>query len=186
MHPLIRRSVGDLTVECVVGDIARQADCDAVVNAANAHLTTGGGVAGALHRAAGPGLAAEGRPLAPIRPGYAVVTSGHDLPNRWVIHCLGPVYGRDEPADRLLASCYVEALRRAEDELMKSIAFPAISTGAFGYPLKEAARIALRTVVDNAASHPSLRLVRFVLYDERAWRAHRDALREIIPEEEDR
>ena len=91
-------------MECVQGNIANQPDMDAVVNAANAELRIGGGVAGAIHRAAGPGLEKECRPLAPIRPGQAVITGAHKLPNRYVIHCLGPVYGRDEPAEGLLAA----------------------------------------------------------------------------------
>ncbi|CAN0229748.1 unnamed protein product, partial [Chrysoparadoxa australica] len=120
---------------------------DAVVNAANAQLMIGGGVAGAIHRAAGKGLAEECAPLAPIAPGEAVITSGHNLPNPYVIHCLGPVYGRDEPADRLLADCYRNALRLAEENELKSLAFPAISTGAFGYPLRAATEIAVATVL---------------------------------------
>lgn len=91
-----------LRIECVTGDIAWQPDIDAVVNAANARLMTGGGVAGAIHRAAGLELARECEPLAPIRPGEAVITGGHKLPNRWVIHCLGPVYGVGQPGDILL------------------------------------------------------------------------------------
>jgi O-acetyl-ADP-ribose deacetylase (regulator of RNase III) len=103
------------------------------VNAANAQLRSGGGVAGALHRAAGPGLEREASALAPLNPGEAVITSGHDLPNAWVIHCLGPVYGWDHPEDRLLSSCYREALRLAESLGLTSVALPAISTGAFGW-----------------------------------------------------
>lgn len=166
------REVGGVTLECVIGNIATQGDVEAVVNAANAELRIGGGVAGALHRAAGPGLEAECRSLAPIEPGEAVVTSGHDLPNDYVIHCLGPVYGRDEPADELLASCYVQALARAEELGIGSVAFPAISTGAFGYPLEEAARIALEAVAERAAGLDSVRRIRFVLYDERAFDVH--------------
>lgn len=166
------RELGGVTLECVMGNIAAQRDVEAVVNAANAELRTGGGVAGALHRAAGPGLEAEGRPLAPIAPGEAVVTSGHDLPNDYVIHCLGPVYGRDEPAGELLASCYVQALSSAEELGIGSLAFPAISTGAFGYPLEEAARIALETVAERAPGLDSVRRIRFVLFDERAFDVH--------------
>ncbi len=171
--------VHGVTVELVVGDIARQDGFDAVVNAANAELRTGGGVAGALHRAAGPGLAEEGRPYAPIRPGEAVITSGHGLPNRYVIHCLGPVYGRDEPAPALLESCYREALRLAEENGIASIAFPALSTGAFGYPMEPAARVALRTVVARAPDLRSVRRIRFVLYDEGALEAHARVLADI-------
>ena len=104
-----------MDIQCVQGDITAQPDLDAIVNAANARLATGGGVAGAIHRAAGPQLARECAPLAPIEPGQAVLTGGHGLPNPHVIHCLGPVYGRDRPADRLLAECYRNALRLAED-----------------------------------------------------------------------
>jgi len=135
-----------------------------VVNAANAELLPGAGVAGAIHRAAGPGLAAECRPLAPIRPGQAVITGAHDLPNRFVIHCLGPIYGRDQPSADLLASCYREALRLGEDHGVRSIAFPAISTGVFGYPLEAAARIALATVGDVAPQLAKVALVRLVLF----------------------
>lgn len=172
----VRHAVGDVVLELVVGDIAAQHGFDAVVNAANAELLPGGGVAGALHRAAGPGLAEEGRPLAPIRPGEAVVTSGHRLPNPWVIHCLGPVYGRDRPEAELLASCYREALRLADERKLRSIAFPAISTGIFGYPAAAAARVALRTVLSAAAGLASVERIRFVLWDEAALGVHRRAL----------
>lgn len=173
-------TVGRVELECVVGDIAAQSDMEAVVNAANAELRTGGGVAGALHRAAGPGMEEEGRPLGPIRPGQAVVTSGHRLPNEYVIHCLGPVYGRDEPAGDLLKSCYLAALDRAEENGIGTIAFPAISTGAFGYPLEEAARIALETVVARAPGLASVRKIRFVLFDERAFAVHARRLAEVV------
>lgn len=165
--------VNGTTIELAVGDIAAQSGFDAVVNAANAELRIGGGVAGALHRAAGPGLEEETRPLAPIRPGEAVITSGHRLPNPHVIHCLGPVYGRDEPADELLASCYREALRMAEENGLRSIAFPAISTGAFGYPMEAAAQIALETVAAEAPRLRAVRSIRFVLYDDNALDVHR-------------
>ena len=160
--------VGSTAVECVQGDIADQPDIEAVVNAANSELRPGGGVAGAIHRAAGPGLYEECRPLAPIRPGEAVITGGHDLPNRFVIHCLGPVYGVDLPSDRLLADCYRNALRLAGARGIRSIAFPAISTGAFDYPTEAAARIAVRTVLDELKDVPSVRHVRFVLYENSA------------------
>jgi O-acetyl-ADP-ribose deacetylase len=173
--------VGDVTVELTVGDIARQDGFDAVVNAANAELRTGGGVAGALHRAAGPGLEEEGRRLAPIAPGQAVITSGHRLPNPYVIHCLGPVYGRDEPSDALLAACYREALRLAEEHRLRSVAFPAISTGAFGFPGDAAARIALGAVVERAPALQSVRRIRFVLYDPTSLAVHERALDEVAP-----
>lgn len=174
--------VDAVEIELTVGDIAGQEGFDAVVNAANAELQIGGGVAGALHRAAGPGLAEEGRPLAPIRPGQAVITSGHQLPNDYVIHCLGPVYGRDQPEDELLASCYREALRLAEEHDIRSVAFPAISTGAFGYPMEAAARIALRTVAERAPGLMCVRRIRFVLHDDRSLEAHSRILEEVAGE----
>ena len=170
--------LGHLILQCIQGDIARQPDIDAIVNAANAELMPGGGVAGAIHHAAGPGLAAECRPLAPIRAGEAVITGAHRLPNRHVIHCLGPVYGRDEPADALLASCYRQALRLADRHRLASIAFPAISTGAFGYPVEAAARVAVDTVLAEAPGLDSLTCVRFVLYGPRDLAVHEAALAE--------
>jgi O-acetyl-ADP-ribose deacetylase len=172
----MRRRVGDVTVECTTGDIARQHDIEAVVNAANAELRMGGGVAGALHRAAGPGLEQECRALAPIRPGEAVITGGQGLPNRYVIHCLGPVYGRDHPGPVLLASCYRNALKRAEEHGIDSVAFPAISTGAFGYPFEDATAIALAAVAELAPRLRRVRRIRFVLHDEHALAAYERAL----------
>lgn len=164
-----------------MGDIARQRNIDAVVNAANAQLMPGGGVAGALHRAAGRGLAEECRPLAPLQPGQCVITGGHNLPNLHVIHCLGPVYGLDEPAAELLASCYRCALRMADDNRLTSVAFPAISTGAFGYPMEEAARVALAAVAAVAPALTSVRLVQMVLADHHAVAAHEAALSDVNP-----
>jgi O-acetyl-ADP-ribose deacetylase len=161
-----------VTVECVQGDITAQDDVAAIVNAANAELRSGGGVAGAVHRAAGPELERDARPLAPIRPGEAVITGGHDLPNRYVIHTLGPVYGQDRPEAELLATCYRNALALAEENGIGSIAFPAISTGIFGYPVEEAAEVALRTVGEQAEMLEHVRLIRFVLFGEKDFEVH--------------
>ena len=171
-----------VTVELTTGDIAKQSDVEAVVNAANAQLRTGGGVAGALHSAAGPGLAKETRPMAPIEPGEAVISGAHDLPNDHVIHVLGPVYGRDNPSDKLLRTGYENALRQAEENTIASVAFPALSTGAFGYPLDEAARIALETILDAAPDLDSVTHVRFVLFDETARSVHEKALSAVRDE----
>ena len=176
----MRRTVHGVTVECVQGDITSQDDVTAIVNAANAELRSGGGVAGAIHRAAGPGLAEEARPLAPIRPGEAVMTSGHNLPNRYVIHALGPVYGQDRPEAELLAGCYRNALALAEENGIDSIAFPAISTGVFGYPVEEAAEVAIKTVVEEAQRLEHVRLIRFVLFAESDLEVHEKVLSEIL------
>lgn len=175
----MEREVRGVKVECVQGNIAAQVGFDAVVNAANAQLRRGGGVAGAIHRAAGPGLEEECRPLAPIKPGQAVITGGHRLPNRHVIHCLGPVYGVDQPSDRLLADCYRHALELAEKHGLTSIAFPAISTGVFGYPMEQAAEVAFRTIIEMAPSLSSVKVIRFVLHDAKSLAIHEAVLSRI-------
>jgi O-acetyl-ADP-ribose deacetylase (regulator of RNase III) len=172
----MRRQFSAVTVECIQGDITSQQDVEAVVNAANARLEPGGGVAGAIHRAAGPGLAQEAVPLGPIEPGEAVITGAYELPNRYVIHTLGPVYGQDRPEAELLARCYRNSLALADDNGLESIAFPAISTGIFGYPAEEAAEVALRTVREEAEGLERVRLVRFVLFGEKDLEVHEKAL----------
>jgi len=166
--------------ECVQGDITHQPDVDAIVNAANAELLPGGGVSGAIHRAAGPRLAQACQPLAPLQPYQAVLTPAFDLPNSAVIHCLGPVYGIDAPAELLLSDCYRNALRLAEKEGLTSIAFPAISTGIFGYPFSEAARIAIHTVLDEAEKLSTVQRIRFVLYSQADYKLYAQLLPEII------
>ena len=172
----MRREFGAVTIECIRGNITSQQDVDAVVNAANARLAPGGGVAGAIHRAAGSGLAEEAVPLGPIEPGEAVITGAHELPNRYVVHTLGPVYGQDRPEAELLARCYRNSLALAEDNGVASIAFPAISTGIFGYPAEEAAEVALQTVREEAEQLERVRLVRFVLFGERDLEVHERVL----------
>jgi O-acetyl-ADP-ribose deacetylase (regulator of RNase III) len=173
---LSERRIGAVTLECVQGDITSQPDIDVIVNAANAELRPGGGVAGAIHRAAGPELDQACRALAPIKPGQAVITAAFRLPNRYVIHCLGPVYGVDQPSDRLLADCYRNALQLAGTHGLKSIAFPAISTGVFGYPMEAAARVAFQAIGAETRRIASVTRVRFVLFDDAALRVHAEAL----------
>ncbi len=162
-------------VEVIKGDIANQNDVEAVVNAANAELKIGGGVAGALHRKAGPGLEEESSKLAPIKPGKAVITNAYNLPNSKVIHTLGPVYGRDEPGEELLRKCYENSIRLAKEYGIKTIAFPAISTGAFGYPFKPAVKIALEELQRNE----SLEIVRLVLFSEEEYEDAKKILESI-------
>ncbi|MFW5894423.1 MAG: macro domain-containing protein [Bacillota bacterium] len=172
----MKRTVHGLTIECVKGDITDQGDMQAVVNAANAELKTGGGVAGAIHKAAGPALEKACEPLAPIEPSEAVVTEGFDLPNDYVIHCLGPVYGVNRPEDLLLRKCYDNVLDVAEEKGIESLAVPALSTGAFRYPVDEAADVAIKAVGDKACSLSNVKHVRFVLYDDPALSHHEKAL----------
>lgn len=165
-------------IELIQGDIANQPDITAIVNAANAQLRKGGGVAGAIHRAAGPGLEKEAVPLGPIEPGQAVITGGHNLPNRYVIHCLGPVYGVNRPEAELLAKCYRNALKLAERYEIDSIAFPAISTGIFGYPIEEAAQVAMKTIAESIGDLKYVKKIRFVLYDKKTLQVHERYLME--------
>ncbi|MDD5582108.1 MAG: macro domain-containing protein [Candidatus Marinimicrobia bacterium] len=159
--------IDQVTIEIIQGDIANQKDIDAVVNAANASLMPGGGVAGAIHRVAGPQLAEACKPLAPIKPGEAIITPAFHLPNKYVIHCLGPVYGVDKPERTLLAQCYKNALNLAEKYAISSIAFPAISTGYFGYPFQEAAKITFETISHAVKELKHVKKIRFVLYSKK-------------------
>jgi O-acetyl-ADP-ribose deacetylase (regulator of RNase III) len=159
----------------VRGDITRQ-DVDAIVNAANSSLLGGGGVDGAIHRAAGPELVEHCRRLGGCTTGEAKATPGFRLQARWVIHTVGPVWrggGFDEP--ELLASCYRESLARADELDVGTMAFPAISTGIFGYPLDQAAAIAVETLSTTPTSVIEIRLMCF---DDAAWEAYGSALGE--------
>lgn len=167
-----------ILIECVQGDIAHQPDMGAIVNAANARLLPGSGVAGAIHGAAGPGLAEECRALAPIEPGQAVMTGGHGLPNDHVIHCLGPVYGVDQPSGQLLADCFRHALQLADQAGLESIAFPAVSTGVFGYPLTEAAAVAAGAIRETMPTLEHIRRIRLVLFTAEDLAAFRAALQD--------
>jgi len=162
----MKKTISGITIECIKGNIASQKDIDAIVNAANAWLRMGGGVAGAIHRAAGPELEEECRKYAPIKPGEAVITGAYKLPNKYVIHCLGPIYGKDKPEDKILANCYKNAIQLAEKNKIESVAFPAISTGAFGYPIEEATEVVFKTIMEIIPNLKYVKKIRFVLYSE--------------------
>lgn len=153
-------------VELVQGDITQQ-DTDAIVNAANSSLLGGGGVDGAIHRAAGPELLAETRTMGGCKTGDAKISKGYRLKARYIIHAVGPVYSRhNSSVAHLLASAYRRSLEVAIENQIQTIAFPSISTGAYGYPVEEAAPIALNTICDFVQVQTQLKLVRFVLFDE--------------------
>lgn len=171
----MRRERGGAVLEVLRGDITCQS-VDAVVNAANARLAPGGGVAGAIHRAAGPDLWQACEPLGGCATGEAKVTEGFQLPARWVVHTVGPVYDQDEPAAELLAASYRNSLAAADERGAQSIAFPALSTGAFGYPPAAAAEIALATLVDQLPRQRSLALARLVLFGDDELRLHEETL----------
>ena len=172
----MQRMIHNLTIECVQGDITAQADIDIIVNAANRQLKGGGGVDGAINRAAGPELVAASRALGPIEPGQAVITPAFALPNEYVIHCVGPVYSQKQPVAQLLADCYHNACALAETHGAGSIAFPAIAAGVYGYPLDEAGEIAVRTVAEYAGMAENVTLARFVLFSKEALDAFETAL----------
>ena len=174
--------IGSSSLELVQGDITQQ-DVDAIVNAANESLLGGGGVDGAIHRAAGPKLLAECRTLNGCETGSAKITRGYNLKARHVIHAVGPIYHdgkRGEPA--LLASAYRTCLELASQNQCASIAFPAISTGVYGYPMEDAARVAFRIIVEYLEQHPEIKLVRYVLYDARAFAVHQRVVEEVLAE----
>ncbi len=155
-----------MKIEAVKGNIINQSDLDVVVNAADSGLSFGGGVAKAIYEGAGKEIKKEGKKKCPIAVGGCIITRGYNLPNKWVIHCVGPRYGIDEPERKLLKRCYKSALKLAEKYNIDSIGFPAISAGIFGYPTKEAAQIAIEAVNELNAD---VKLVRFVLFDDETF-----------------
>ena len=152
-------------ISCIAGDITRL-DVDAIVNAANETLLGGGGVDGAIHRAAGPELLAECRNLGGCPTGEARITKGYDLPARYVIHTVGPIYSGSRDDDPTLSACYRNSLRIAAENHCKSLAFPAISTGAYGFPFKRASRIAIASTMMELERLPLIEQVIFVLFSE--------------------
>ncbi|MFQ6675229.1 MAG: O-acetyl-ADP-ribose deacetylase [Fidelibacterota bacterium] len=167
-------------IEIVQGDITKMS-VDAVVNAANRTLLGGGGVDGAIHRAAGPGLKEECRTVGGCETGEARITGGYNLPARWVIHTVGPVWrGGDREEDELLASCYRSCFDLALKHGVNSIAFPAISTGAYGFPLERATRIALEETFRFLKTHPSPAKVYFVCFSGNDFEVYRRLFERMV------
>ncbi len=171
--------INDTLVSLKRGDITFE-DTDAVVNAANSSLAGGGGVDGAIHAAGGPEIMKECRAIGSCPTGEAVITTGGRLKARRVIHTVGPIYGAgDRGEEELLRSAYEKSLALAVENDLESIAFPSISTGAYGYPVKEAARVALSTVIDFIKKNDGLSLVNFVLFSSRDLKVYSEALEEL-------
>jgi len=168
------------TLSLVEGDITKE-ETDAIVNAANSRLAGGGGVDGAIHRAGGPTIMQECRKIGGCPTGQAVITTAGDLKAKYVIHTVGPVYqGGKKGEAALLASAHLESLKLVSAKKLKSVAFPAISTGVYGYPVDEAARIALSTVIDYLREHKDIELVRFVLFGRSTYEIFANELKKIL------
>lgn len=183
---MLRAQIKDTILELVKGDITQQ-DTDAIVNPANTTLLGGAGVDGAIHAAAGPELLAETRKIGRCEPGDAKITGGYKLKAKHVIHTVGPIYKPDKSDNAsLLASAFRRSLEVAAENELKTIAFPAISTGIYGYPFKEAAPVSIKTVVDFAAQEPasSVNLIRLVLYDDEAYADFTSALQTLAEKDE--
>jgi O-acetyl-ADP-ribose deacetylase (regulator of RNase III) len=182
-HSVRYRIGSKATLELALGDITDETT-DAIVNAANSGLLGGGGVDGAIHSAAGPSLLGECKKIreqrGPLPPGQAVTTSGAKLKARYVIHTVGPVWqGGKVNEPQILESCYCNSMEQANLKVCASVSFPSISTGAFGYPVRPAAQIALRTIADLLHEPRSVKLVRFVLFDESTYKAYAAAAEEL-------
>jgi O-acetyl-ADP-ribose deacetylase (regulator of RNase III) len=166
-------------LEIVEGDITQQ-DTEVIVNAANEHLRVGGGVDGAINRAGGPRIQEEARKIGYCPTGQAVITTGGNLKANYVIHTVGPRYKNGVSGEpELLASCYRESLKLASSRGLKSLSFPSISTGIFGYPIADAAKTALGAVKSYLEDHPEIQLVRFVLFGQPAYEAYTAALQNL-------
>ena len=173
------RTINGVTLALIRGNIV-EVQADAIVNAANSGLRGGGGVDGAIHRAGGPSILEECRKIGGCPTGKAVVTTAGNLPATYVFHAVGPIYSGSLDDERLLASAYQSCLNLAEQHQVKSIAFPSLSTGIYGYPLELAAPIALRTIIEHIKKPTSLQQVMVVLFGERAYKMHEQALEEIM------
>jgi len=172
-------SVYQSTLEVVQGDITQQ-DTESIGNAANSALAGGGGVDGAIHRAGGPSIMSELKAKYHGCPtGSAVITAGGNLKAQYVIHAVGPRYSGSPKDPELLSGAYRKSLELCSQNKISSIAFPSISTGIYGYPVEEASRIALNTVIDYLKDHPEIKLVRFILFDSKTFDVYIESLREI-------
>ena len=173
------RTINGVTLALMRGNIV-EVQVDAIVNAANSGLRGGGGVDGAIHRAGGPAIMEECRKIGGCPTGKAVVTTAGRLPAKYVFHAVGPIYSGSTDDERLLASAYQSCLGLAEQHQVKSIAFPSLSTGIYGYPLELAAPIALHTIIEHIKKPTCLQQVLMVLFGESAYKAHEHVLDKLI------
>lgn len=171
--------IGNSILELIAGDITVQ-DTEAIVNAANKRLSPGGGVSGAIHRAAGLELWEECKTLGGCRTGGAKLSRGYNLKAKYVIHTVGPVYSGSKSDPEDLRDCYKNSLLLASRNKIKSVSFPSISTGIFGYPVNEASRVALKTITSFLEEHPEIELVQMVLFTEGDYGIYKASLDKIL------
>ncbi|MEK6558652.1 MAG: O-acetyl-ADP-ribose deacetylase [Planctomycetota bacterium] len=177
---MMKVNINKSILELIEGDITEQ-ETDAIVNAANSSLLGGGGVDGAVHNAGGPKILEECKKLGGCPTGEARITTGGNLKARHVIHTVGPIYsGGKQCESELLADAYSNSINLASKYKLKSVSFPSISTGAYGYPINEASTIALKTVIDYLKTHTDMELVRFVLYGQKAYQVYEKSLQELV------
>jgi O-acetyl-ADP-ribose deacetylase (regulator of RNase III) len=175
----MKATIHQSTLEVVQGDITHQ-DTEAIGNAANSALAGGGGVDGAIHRAGGPSIMSELKARYKGCPtGSAVITGGGNLKAKYVIHAVGPRYSGSPKDPELLSGAYRKSLELCTQNEISSIAFPSISTGIYGYPVQDASRVALKTVMDYVKNHSEIKLVRFVLFDSKTFDVYKESLKEI-------
>jgi O-acetyl-ADP-ribose deacetylase (regulator of RNase III) len=172
--------IGDATLSLVLGDITKE-NTDAIVNAANSGLRGGGGVDGAIHRAGGPAIMEECRKIGYCPAGQAVVTTAGNLNATYIIHTVGPIYkGGTRGEANILKSAYLESLKQAVKKGAKSVSFPAISAGVYGYPLNEAAHIALKTTIEYLKENTTIDLVRFILFNQTIFDVFSEELQKLV------
>jgi O-acetyl-ADP-ribose deacetylase (regulator of RNase III) len=176
----MKMKINNTVLALVLGDITGE-ETDAIVNAANSGLRGGGGVDGAIHRAGGPSIMEECRKIGSCPTGQAVITGGGNLKTRYVIHTVGPIYrGGSRGEEELLKSAYLESFKRVTDKGLTSVSFPAISAGVYGYPLEEAAHIAITTAIDYVKDHKEIELIRFVLFRQDIYDVFLNELKKIM------
>jgi len=183
MADQVTSRIGQTKLVILIGDVTKQ-KTDAIVNAANSSLRGGGGVDGAIHRVGGPTIDKECQEYVSehgaLPPGKAMWTHGGNLPARYVIHTVGPIYKSEEGSAPVLRSAYEESLKLAEGLNLRSVSFPSISTGAYGYPLEAAARVALRAIIDYLREGASLKLVQLVCFAKEAFDAYKEASEKLV------
>ncbi|MCX7870587.1 MAG: macro domain-containing protein [bacterium] len=183
---MLSKIINNKEIQIIKGDITEQGDIEVIVNSANAYLRAGGGVSGAIHKKAGSDLEIEAINNAknlnkyPLKVSECIITNAYNLPNKKVIHVLGPVYNQDKPEEFYLQQAYINCLNLADKNGLKSIAFPSISTGIFGYPVNQASEIAIKAIIKTLPNLKNIVLIRFVLFSDTDFNTYKESLTNIL------